>query len=140
MDNFISKIKNIVEATETYLSSQTGTVKMDVLVAEVMNNLSLEDSEVSNVVNTIRYYIKTDSEYEIARGVGGGIKKKNQKTTNTKKSKVKEEVKANVQAKIASMTANQKPIEIKSEPEVSDADDSGLESVEMSDIFEEMEI
>lgn len=114
---FIDNLEVVLTSAEKFLDGQTDTVKSLALLSSISKDTGLSIEDVSKLDATIRFYIKTYSDYEITRGVNGGIRKKGTGTApKTAKKKVKvtpsPEIKNLVEAKIASISSAQKTIEI----------------------------
>lgn len=130
IEKFLTELKTVLEATEQYLESQENTVNSVTLLAMIAKNADIAIEDVSKMDNTIRFYIKNYSDFEITRGVNGGFRKKGtgggvaKAKAKSKSSATSAEVKSLVDAKIASMASQSKPLEIKTKEVTEDLEES----------------
>lgn len=105
IDNIINDVKEVLTVVETICSEKlkkdSDRLKFADLLKEVGSRLNISNVNIENVDPVIRFYIKSYSNYEIVRGMGGGIRIKQTKNSKTSVETSKEEARAIVEAKLA---------------------------------------
>lgn len=126
IDNMINDLKEVVTVAEAICSEKlkkdSDRLKFTDLLKEVGTRLNLSDVNVENLDPVIRLYIKSYSNYEIIRGMNGGVRLKQNKTTKVTIEASKEEARAIVEAKIAEMNKIPETIE-EVEKSIDDSED-----------------
>lgn len=126
IDNMINDLKEVVTVTEAICSEKlkkdSDRLKFADLLKEVGTRLNLSDVNVENLDPVIRLYIKSYSNYEIIRGMNGGVRLKQNKTAKVTIEASKEEARAIVEAKIAEMNKIPETIE-EVEKSIDDSED-----------------
>ena len=109
------------------------------LFSDLVKMTSISEDELKAFDGTIRHYVKKYSKYEIARGVGGGFRLKQDKPVTAKSSKsqktndeITNQVRAIVEERVAAKIAAQKTIDIKSTTEDTNEEFSEPDSIETS--------
>lgn len=114
IEKMINELTTVLETVNSELTSKLKTkedrYKFADLMDKVRSNHSFDLDKTKELEPVVRIYIKNYTDYEIARGVGGGIRMKQEKKAETKKStpandKTKEDLKALIDRKIAEHTA-----------------------------------
>lgn len=94
INNSITKITNILYEVENILENHDFKTcfQVPMLLTEVSNRLSISEKEMKNNDAIIRWHLHNSSNWEIKRGVRGGIKRKNDNSSKEEKEKIKKEL------------------------------------------------
>ncbi|MCZ2224405.1 MAG: hypothetical protein LC122_12350 [Chitinophagales bacterium] len=136
VDNYLNKIKGYLDSVEKFLSEQTTfPIKVETVMAKLQTDFNLNAYDKRKVDTIVRMFLSQHDKYEISVGVKGGIRLR-QEDKSSKSSKIKEQVKENIDKKLESMKAQQKPIEISSDNDDFIEHDAGAETETDEDLLD----
>lgn len=125
INSLVEKVTSVLKTTESELSNlkdDDSGVNFSSFMEKIATAVSLTESEKQNLSSVVKQFIYNHDDYEIARGINGGVRKKKEKTPKQQKTKkvtdeAKQEILKEIDMRIAAKTP---PIESLSDEQESE--------------------